>query len=75
MNRIEIYKNIDIIFSRVTELIIVHLLFFVLGKEGTSDLFDEQIIQKIIYTIIALIIYHFIIKKVIIKVKKMKKKK
>ena len=45
-------------------LVIIHLLSYSIENEG--DLFDEKTLKYIVYIVIAFIIYHFIIKRIVL---------
>ena len=65
MNSVKIDINLAIedIFKIVTVLMVIHILFFCI--DGVGDFLEENVIKRQIYCMIGIIVYHFIIKKIV----------
>ena len=59
-NKDKINNAMDDIIKILTRYIIVHILFSCI--DGTEDILNCNFAKKILYTIIGLVVYHFIIR-------------
>ena len=50
------------IFKLLTYLMVVHLMVVVVDNKG--EIFDDNLLRKLLYSSIAMVIYHMVIRKV-----------
>lgn len=70
LNSSQIRELIDDVGRSVIQILVVHLLSHFFDNEG--KLLSEKILKKLLYVVFAMILYHVIVKKMIIKNKKSK---
>lgn len=68
LNSIQMNELMCDIFRSIVQVFIVHLLSYFFDNEG--KLLSEKMLKKTLYIVFAMIIYHVVFKKMIIKDKK-----